>query len=156
MNAEQKQGIEQKKEPRLRLAKIDEYQFLSCITHGIWGSEIDRFSRWELGELLAFKVDNALAGMAVVTGEPYVSTTIVWESGLYPFRLPIRFVHVLSPNDRPEFVGELRDTVISEWGKNYGWGILRQALLVGPTAATLISAITNRPNRLSEFQVRKT
>jgi len=48
--------------PRLRLTKIDEYQFLTCLKHSLWGSKNFKFKDWKKGDYLAFKVDKDLAG----------------------------------------------------------------------------------------------
>ena len=38
---------------RLRITKIDEYQFLTCLKHGLWGSKSARFKTWKVGDKLA-------------------------------------------------------------------------------------------------------
>jgi hypothetical protein len=42
---------------RLRLTKIDEYQFLTCLKHGLWGSKSARFKNWSQGDRLAIIVE---------------------------------------------------------------------------------------------------
>ena len=55
---------------RLRVTSVDEYQFLTCVRHQIWGSKQARFSAWEKGDYLAILVNKAVAGLAVVSGTP--------------------------------------------------------------------------------------
>ncbi len=43
---------------RLRLTKIDEFQFLTCVKHQVWGSKTNRFKQWQRGDYLAIIVDH--------------------------------------------------------------------------------------------------
>ena len=116
---------------------------------GVWGSDIDRFSDWKKGDILAFKVGKSLAGIAEVTGEAFFSEKRIWQTGFYPFRIPIKFTHFLAVEDRPELVGAIREALIREWGKYYGWGILKQILMSGNASKVIADAIFKRPNSLS-------
>ena len=71
----------------LRITKVDEFQFLTCVKHQVWGSKIDRFKHWQIGDYLAIIVDKQIAGLAKVDGKPYVSKEIVWDNGLFPHRI---------------------------------------------------------------------
>jgi hypothetical protein len=137
---------------RLRITKIDEYQFLTCFEHGLWGSKSARFKTWKIGDRLAFKVDKGLAGLAEVTSKPFESREKVWDNGLFPHRIRVKFTHVLRPKDRLPILGEVRDALTQEWGTRYGWAILNQQLLEGTNADTVILAITSRPNSLTHYQ----
>ncbi|MCX7982485.1 MAG: hypothetical protein N2572_06225 [Syntrophales bacterium] len=137
---------------RLRLTKIDEYQFLTCLKHSLWGSKSARFKDWRIGDKLAFIVDKALAALAEVCGEPFESRDKVWENGLYPHHVPIRFLHVLAPQDRPAILGEVRDVLIRQWGQNYGWGILNQQVLESPESDLVANALISRSNALVEYR----
>lgn len=85
-----------KKMTRLRLTKIDEYQYLTCLKHSLWGSKSARFKDWQSGDYLAFIVDKALAGLAEVVGKPFQSKQKVWDKDIYPHRIPMKFLHVLA------------------------------------------------------------
>ncbi len=85
---------------RLRITKVDEYQFLTCLKHSLWGSKSARFKDWQGDDYLVFIVDKALAGYAVVSGKPFHSTDKVWDNGLFPYRIPIKFAHVLTKDNR--------------------------------------------------------
>ena len=80
---------------RLRITKVDEYQFLSCLKHSLWGSKSARFKNWQEGDYLVFIVDKALSGYAEVAGEPFVSHDKVWDDGIFPYRIPIKFRQIL-------------------------------------------------------------
>lgn len=133
---------------RLRITKVDEYQFLSCLKHSLWGSKSSRFKEWQKGDYLVFIVDKALSGYAEVTGEPFKSTQKVWDNGVYPYRIPIKFHQILSEKDRIPILGEIREILVSKWGNSYGWGILNQQLIADSAAEKIINAITKQPNHL--------
>lgn len=82
---------------RLRITKIDEYQLLTCMKHRLWGSKSARFRTWHVGDLLAVIVDKSLAALAEVSGRAFESKERVWDNGLFPHRIPLKFVHVLQP-----------------------------------------------------------
>jgi hypothetical protein len=137
---------------RLRLTKIDEYQFLTCLKHSLWGSKSARFKTWQKGDQLAIIVEKSLAGLAQVTGPAFESREKVWDNGIFPHRIPLKFTHVLRPSDRPPILGEVRDALTQQWGPRYGWAILNQQVLEGPNADTVARAITSSANALNEFQ----
>jgi hypothetical protein len=137
---------------RLRLSSIDEFQLLTCLKHGLWGSKSDRFSEWEQGDYLLLTVSKSLAALTQVAGKPFKSTEKVWDNGLYPYRIPIKFLIVIDPAARPLLLGDIRDVLTSVWGPTYGWGILNQQLLEGDAAAKLVSAIEAAPNSLEDFK----
>jgi len=137
---------------RLRLTKIDEYQFLTCLKHGLWGSKSARFKTWQKGDQLAIIVGNGLAGLAQVTGPAFESHKKIWENGVFPHRIPMKFTHVLRPKDRAPILGEVRDALTQQWGTRYGWSIFKQQVLESPNADTVARAITSKPNALTDFQ----
>ena len=137
---------------RLRISSIDEFQLLTCFKHGLWGAKMDRFPGWELGDYLLLTVSKSLAALAQINGKPFKSNEKVWDNGLYPYRIPIKFLSLLRPDDRPLLLGEIRDVLTSEWGPTYGWGILNQQLLVGDVAEKLVAAIKAAPNSVEYFR----
>jgi hypothetical protein len=136
---------------RLRLTKIDEYQFLTCMKYSLWGSRSARFKDWHDGDYLTFIVDKTLAGLAEIAGKPFQSQEGVWDNGVFPYRISIKFVHVLSKEQRVPLLGEVRDALTSAWGTRYGWGILNQQVLQDEKADTIILAIRSRQNSLPEY-----
>jgi hypothetical protein len=139
-------------EVRLRVTKIDEVQFLTSFKNQVWGSKTARFKDWKPGDYLVFIVEKAIAGLAEVSGEPYVSKKAVWDNGLFPNRIPLKFSHAFLQTNRLPILGEIRNAMTSIWGPKYGWGILNQSLLQDNPAETIVNAIRLCQNDLSEIQ----
>lgn len=137
---------------RLRLTKVDQFQFLTCLKHQVWGSKSARFKDWKVGDYLGFIVKKSIAGLAEVSGPPYVSQERVWDNGIFPHRIPIKFTHVLYPVSTLHILGEIRDALTSSWGPRYGWGILNQQLLPSNSAEVIIKSIHSQRNDLDEVQ----
>ena len=138
---------------RVRITKVDEYQFLSCLKHSLWGSKSARFKNWRKGDYLVFIVDKALTGYAEISGEPFQSDEKVWDDGLFPYRIPLKFRQILAKTDRIPILGEIREILVSQWGNSYGWGILNQQLLTDSSAEKIITAFISRPNNLAQVQL---
>ena len=134
---------------RLRLTKVDEFQFLTCVKNGVWGSNSARFVDWQIGDLLAIIVDKQIAGLSEVSGAPFKSEKIVWDNGLFPFRVPIKFTYLFDKQHRPQILGNIRDALINAWSTRYGWGILNQYLLDEIHAKTVVNEIINRESQNS-------
>ena len=139
---------------RLRLVAVDELQFLTCLKHQLWGSKSARFKEWQAGDCLIFIVDRAVAGLAEITGEPYVSKDKVWDNGIFPYRIPIKMTHAMLRDNRPPILGQIRDVLTSAWGTVYGWGIRNQQLLQDKAAETIVSIIQSQPNELPTIQAK--
>lgn len=139
---------------RLRVTAVDEFQFLTCVKHQVWGSTAARFGSWEQGDYLVILVNKAVAGLAVVSGEPYTSKQRVWDNGVFPNRIDIQFTHAFLPENRLPVLGKIRDVLTSTWGTRYGLGILNQQLLQDESADTIINIVKNRPNNLHDIQKR--
>jgi hypothetical protein len=90
---------------RLRITKIDECQFLTCVKHQVWGSQMARFKTWQEGDYLAFIVDKGIAGVAQVPGKPFFSKQSVWDNGTFPHRLGLKFVAILPMGHSRPFLG---------------------------------------------------
>lgn len=101
---------------------------------------------------MAFIVNKGLAGFASVTGKPFHSTDIVWDNGLFPYRIPIKFVHVLKKDQRVPILGDVRETLTEAWGPKYGWGILTQRVLEDKQAETLVKAMSSHPNSITQIE----
>ena len=83
---------------RLRLTKVEEYQFLTCVKHEIWGSKSARFNDWKNGDYLAIIVDKQIAGLAEVSGAAFQSQEKVWDNGLFPNGITINLSTYLIMN----------------------------------------------------------
>src|SRR5208337_3521796 len=129
----------------------DEFAFLTCLKHQLYGSKKARFKDWKIGDYLAIKVDKALAGLAQIAGEPYYSKERIWDHGLYPHRIAIKFVHVALPENRLPVLGEIREALISAWGTTkYGTNILNEAALPESESQKIVDAIQAGKNDLDE------
>ncbi|MBA4496439.1 hypothetical protein ACFO25_16915 [Paenactinomyces guangxiensis] len=136
----------------MRIVKVDEYQFLTCFKAGLWGSHNNRFKQWKSGELLVFTVDKQIAALAEVTGEPFYSEDTIWENRLYPHRIQIKFLYVLSHENRLPILGKIRDSLTNAWGTNYGIRILSQSSLPEESSKIIAHEIRKQPNSI-EFYV---
>ncbi|HEY3080274.1 MAG TPA: hypothetical protein VGM69_10240 [Chloroflexota bacterium] len=136
----------------VRIVKVDELQFLTCLQHGLWGSNSARFKTWKVGDRLVFLVDTALAAVAEIAGAPFESRKVIWDNGAYPHRIHLGFQHALLPDHRPPLLGPARDALIAEWGPRYGWGIRNQQALAEDAEERVVGAITARPNDLPAIQ----
>jgi hypothetical protein len=137
---------------RLRLTSIDEFQFLTCLKHELWGSQKARFKSWQVGDYLVFIVDKAIAGLAEVAGSSYCAEDPVWDNGLFPHRVPLKFICAFLPDNRPRLLGEIRDALTSAWGTKYGLRILNQQVLEGTHAETIVGVILSATNDLAEIK----
>lgn len=136
----------------LRFTSVDEFQFLTCVKHGLWGSKTSRFKKWEPSDHLAIIVEKKIAGLAQVNGKPFYSKEIVWDNGVFPYRIPMRFIHVMHSENRPPLLGEIRDILISIWGPKYGFGILNQQPIPHDLSEKILEIINARKNDLEEVQ----
>lgn len=73
---------------RLRITKVDEYQMLTCLKYGLWGSKSARFKTWKVGDLLAIIVDKGLAALAEVSGPAFESKQKVWDTASFRIAFP--------------------------------------------------------------------
>lgn len=99
-----------------------------------------------------FLIDKAVAGFAEVRGEPFISKKQVWDNGIFPYRITIKFIHVMLPDNRPPVLGEIRDALTDEWTPRYGWGILNQRLITGVNAKKIVRVIQRQQNDLAEIK----
>lgn len=138
---------------RLRLVVVDEYQFVLCVKHALWGSGIARFRHWQPLDLLAFLVHRKVAGLATVSGEPFTSAEPVWPNGAYEHRIPIKFSLVLLPENRPDDT-LIRQSLNKTWGHRSGVYLGAQRLLENSSAEIVLQTLEGRgdnPTVVSEY-----
>lgn len=99
-----------------------------------------------------FLIDKTVAGLAEVIGEPFISKKQVWDNGIFPYRISIKFVHLMLPENRPPVLGEIRDALTDEWSPRYGWGILNQRFITGVNAEKIVEVIQRQHNDLDEIK----
>lgn len=131
---------------RARATKIDEYQFLTCLQHGLWGSKSARFKEWLPGDYLFFLVDNRIAGFAKVAGQPFKASAPVWDNGLFPHRIAMAFEHVLLPPHRPPNLGDIRAVLTTAYQADWGLGLVNQWLMKPEAAEAIRKIISAIPN----------
>lgn len=124
---------------RCRIAKIDKKHFKTCYEFKIWGSKSNRFKNWCKDDYLIFLVAGSICAVSQVSDLPLYSEKSLWESGIYPFRIPISFVKLNECliNDH------VKNILKAEWGNHYGWGIRNQQLIEGTNADKLIKHLLN-------------
>lgn len=140
-------------ESRLRITKIDELQFLTCLKYKLWGTNKALLADWKMNDQLLFIVDKAIAGLARVAGEPFDDTDPVpgWDGG-YPHRVRLEFNHVIPEDKRPPVLGRVRDLLIHGWGLHWGlFAIVKQEPRTGAPADDLLAEIAKQPNALPEY-----
>lgn len=107
----------------LRIASIDNEQFTICVEKELWGSNYSGLTKWQPGDKLLFFVDKEVAGLAEISGEYFASDEVVWENGVFPYRIPLRFIYVLPANKRVPTRNIIKEKLMECWGHNWGWGI---------------------------------
>lgn len=132
---------------RLRIVVVDEYQFVLCVKHALWGSGIARFRHWREGDLLAFLVHRKVGGLATVCGDTFISGEPVWPNGTYQHRIPINFSVVLLPQNRPDDA-PIRKSLHNTWGHRSGVYLGAQRLLENSSAETVLQTLKGRGDSL--------
>ncbi len=131
------------------MTKLAEEHFLVCVKYGIWGSKVSRFSPWRLGDALVFLVETNIAGLAEVTGAPYMDDLAIWSNDLFPYRIPIKFLQVMKPGNRPSVLGDIRQALkTSNKMANYGSYMAGLAVLPDHAAHLILDAIRSKSNDL--------
>lgn len=136
----------------VRLVSVDEVRWLTCLQQGMWGSSTARFKGWQVGDQLVFVVHKALAAVAEIMGEPFVSDEPVWDDGVFPHRVSLHFTYAILPDVRPTISGDLWDALVASWGSRYGWALASHAPLSDEAAETVLDAIAMRPNSLDAIR----
>ena len=129
---------------RLRLTKIDELQFLTCFEKKLWGSKLNRFGSWEVGDYLVFIIDKNIAGLAEISGKPFFSEKKVWDGDIYSHRVPIKFNRVFLKENRLSVLDNIKDVLVEKWGSRYGWGIFTQKLLEDAGVQKIVKTILSQ------------
>ena len=100
--------------------------YLICIKRGLWGAKINKIRKWKEGDKLLFFVDKNLAAIAEVIGNPFYDEAKIWPDDLYPYRIKIKFKHILQDTDWIP-IDEVKDILIEEHGRK--WGMCLVAVL---------------------------
>lgn len=135
----------------VRVATVDEYQFLICLKHQVWGAN-NRAKKWEIGSYLVFTIEKNIVALAKVIGDPYFSNEIIWDNGLFEYRNPLEFIHILSRDQWIPYEGKIKKLFTDSWGDHYGTGILNKKPLSIESGKELIKEITRLPNSISQYR----
>jgi hypothetical protein len=146
------QSPDKDQEVRVRIAKADETQLLICIKHEVWGKSRNRFRDWRFGDYLLILSDTGHCALAKVSGQPFVSEDLIFEKAFFPYRIPVRFVHLVKPDGTQVLTQQIRAALVPAWGKRTGFPILLQLLLPESVGRIVIDTIRLRPDALVEVQ----
>lgn len=131
---------------RLRFTSISEYQLLVCLKNSLWGSKSSRFDNWLIGDILVMFVNKQVAAIVKISDKPFRSEEIVWDNGLYPYRIRIELISFFNKESREEMSKSIIEIVRKEWGKMYGWAILNQQVMETANADSIYREIIKRTN----------
>ena len=135
---------------KVRMAKIAKEELGNCIKHQVWGSNDDKnLKKWQIGDKLIIYIyttdgTRKLAALAEISGGVYMDDLPVWGNGVFPFRLPLKFIYTLQEKNMIPFTDEIVGILRKEWGQSYGWAILAKHPLGQKTAEKLIQMIANK------------
>ncbi|GFO68588.1 hypothetical protein GMLC_21670 [Geomonas limicola] len=106
---------------KVRICSLSGDHFKVCCKHKLWGANSFAPKSWAVGDILVFKVDNELAGVARVAGTAYMDDTPIWDNGLFFYRVKLKFDKILNVRERIPFDGEVKACFVEKWGRNWGW-----------------------------------
>lgn len=136
---------------RMRITSLEEKQLQECLLSSLWGSK-HSFKDWEIGDILVLCVNKEIAAVAKVSGPQFISSTPIWENGLFPIRMPLIFTHYFKQKNRLPLQGELREMFYNVYGQKYGLVYLNKMLLDPKIAAFIMGEIASKPNNLDSFK----
>lgn len=131
----------------LRIASIDNGQFEICVKKGVWGSNNSGLTKWQVGDKLLFFVEKEVAGLAEISGQYFASDEIVWGNGVFPYRVPLKFLFVLPKEKRLPTRSVIKDKLMSVWGYNWGWGIQVKQPVPQKEAEEILNYITEEMSK---------
>jgi hypothetical protein len=131
----------------LRLAKVsDEHQLLFCMKNHVWGSKLNRFGKWETGDLLVFIVEKNILALAEISEQGYFSNDILWEDDLYPYRITVKFKNYLLGENKIPFPGTLKHCT------NLGFKILTQTPVPKTVEQEILCEVKKFPNSIKKVK----
>jgi hypothetical protein len=136
---------------KTRIAKVDEFQFLTCLKYGLWGGNTNLVKSWNDGDVLVLSIDKEIAAIAEIVGQSFVSDDVIWDNGFFGYRIKLNFIHILAKEDRIPIQGDIKELLIKAWGKNYGCGILNKTPLPADIANIVLDTIKKKSNNKENF-----
>ena len=106
---------------------------------------------------MVFVVEKDIAGLAQVSGLPYLDDLIIWDNGLFPCRIPLRFVQILAIKDRVPIVGKISESLLTQNPKaNYGSYMASQAVLPERPTRLILEILQSQPKNLAQISHGRT
>ena len=125
----------------MRVASIKKDQYDKCCEYGLWGDERSSVKRWNIDDLLVFKVENKIKSIAKVTGLAFEDDLLIWDNGFYPNRIPIVILKEFDDEKAVEIYEVFRKSMLEIYGEKYGWVILNKHPLIDTIEDKLSSYI---------------
>ena len=125
----------------MRVASIKKDQYDKCVEFGLWGDERSSVKRWDVEDLLVFKVENKIKSIAKVTGLAFEDDLLIWDNGFYPNRIPIIILKEFDDEKAVEIYEVFRKSMLEIYGEKYGWVILNKHPLIDKIEDKLASYI---------------
>lgn len=128
-------------------AKCNELNFLLCIKNGLWAQQINRMKNWKPKDKLILYTEIGIAGLFEVTSNQFVDHTQIWTDKIYPYRVNINPIKVLSTENRiPLTEHNIKTDLAAKYGK-MTWG-----MKIGRNLQPLDSQIAKRIEKIIQEQ----
>ncbi|PEJ58834.1 hypothetical protein CN692_07610 [Bacillus sp. AFS002410] len=143
--------FDNKQNINLRLVTVDEYQFLTCVKNGLWGSNNTSIKNWGIDDFIVFIVNKKIVALSVITQAMFNSDDIVWDNGHFPYRVKIKFKKIFKVEDRIQIEGAIKEKLKGNWD-NYGIPIRFRLPLPNDSAEAILKEINSRKNALKYYK----
>lgn len=108
------------------LAKCDYLHFRLCSKYGFWGQTKSIMEAWKPKDRLFLIIENAISGLFEVASQQYRETNQIWPDSIYPYRVDINPIKLLSPKDRiPISDYNIKQPLQSVYDKDLGLELMR-------------------------------
>jgi len=104
-------------------AKCSELNLLLCIKTGLWKHQTNTMKKWKPKDILILYTETGIAGLFEVTSKQFVDLTRIWTDKIYPYRVNINPLKILSPENR---ISLTEHNIKTEMAEKYGkmtWGL---------------------------------
>ncbi|MGE5417506.1 MAG: hypothetical protein ACM3UZ_12285 [Acidobacteriota bacterium] len=129
---------------RLRITVLGNDQFMPCVEKKVWGSKTNRFKSWQEGDYLLFIIRDAGVALARVSGPTFISEDLIWDKGIYPFRVPIEFEILPDLNNGKKQEKIVREKLTQAYGNYYSWVLFTQSLILENASNDILAAVGHK------------
>ncbi len=133
---------------KIRLVKINELDFLTCVKYKMFGRNTDFIKSWKKGDLIVFVVGDYIAGVAEILDKMFFNSKRLWLKEDNSFRVPVAFTHVFD-NDRPYFLDH-KEELEASYGKYWGNVFVLRKDLPANVIVSIINNINSYPSKREE------